>query len=181
MIGEAYGSAWPRNRTSCLATSHPSRSATSKASPPACRSPRRARPWRRQRRQGGRSRPGRMPRISRRRTASPPPASKLADQEKFKREEHPFDAYRRLKEQAANNEPPKPADNFRWRYYGLFYVRAGAGLLHVPAADPERHPQALAVRRPGRSRRALRRRLFARHHARQSADPRDRSRRTRWR
>jgi len=47
---------------------------------------------------------------------------KLADQEKFKREQHPFDAYDRLKEQADKNEPPKPADNFRWRYYGLFYV-----------------------------------------------------------
>ena len=47
---------------------------------------------------------------------------KLADQEKFKREEHPFDAYPRLKEQASNNAPPSPADNFRWRYYGLFYV-----------------------------------------------------------
>jgi len=47
---------------------------------------------------------------------------KLADQEKFKREQHPFDAYDRLKEQAEKNEPPKPADNFRWRYYGLFYV-----------------------------------------------------------
>src|SRR5712672_2470350 len=47
---------------------------------------------------------------------------KLNDQEKFKREEHPFDAYGRLKEQAASNAPPKPADNFRWRYYGLFYV-----------------------------------------------------------
>jgi ferredoxin-nitrite reductase len=47
---------------------------------------------------------------------------KLNDQEKFKREQHPFDAYERLKEQAARNEPPKPADNFRWRYYGLFYV-----------------------------------------------------------
>src|SRR4249919_247959 len=47
---------------------------------------------------------------------------KLNDQEKFKREQHPFDAYSRLKEQAANNTPPKPADNFRWRYYGLFYV-----------------------------------------------------------
>src|SRR5438270_5386780 len=47
---------------------------------------------------------------------------KLADQEKFKREQHPFDAYDRLKQQAENNEPPKPADNFRWRYYGLFYV-----------------------------------------------------------
>jgi ferredoxin-nitrite reductase len=47
---------------------------------------------------------------------------KLADQEKFKREQHPFDAYARLKEQAEKNEAPKPADNFRWRYYGLFYV-----------------------------------------------------------
>ena len=47
---------------------------------------------------------------------------KLSDQEKFKREQHPFDAYRRLQEQATNNDPPKPADNFRWRYYGLFYV-----------------------------------------------------------
>src|ERR1700754_505548 len=47
---------------------------------------------------------------------------KLADQEKFKREQHPFDAYDRLKEQAESNTPPKPADNFRWRYYGLFYV-----------------------------------------------------------
>jgi ferredoxin-nitrite reductase len=47
---------------------------------------------------------------------------KLADQEKFKREEHPFDAYSRLKQQALTNAPPSPADNFRWRFYGLFYV-----------------------------------------------------------
>jgi ferredoxin-nitrite reductase len=47
---------------------------------------------------------------------------KLTDQEKFKREEHPFDAYPRLKQQAITNAPPSPADNFRWRYYGLFYV-----------------------------------------------------------
>jgi ferredoxin-nitrite reductase len=47
---------------------------------------------------------------------------KLCDQEKFKREEHPFDAYTRLRKQAEDNEPPKPADNFRWRYYGIFYV-----------------------------------------------------------
>jgi ferredoxin-nitrite reductase len=47
---------------------------------------------------------------------------KLAEQEKFKREQHPFDAYPRLKEQAEKNEPPKPADNFRWRYHGLFYA-----------------------------------------------------------
>jgi ferredoxin-nitrite reductase len=47
---------------------------------------------------------------------------KLADQEKFKREEHPFDAYPRLKQQALDNAAPSPADNFRWRYFGLFYV-----------------------------------------------------------
>ncbi len=46
----------------------------------------------------------------------------LADQEKFKRELHPFDGYERLKQQARTNDAPKPADNFRWRYYGLFYV-----------------------------------------------------------
>jgi ferredoxin-nitrite reductase len=47
---------------------------------------------------------------------------KLSDPEKFKREQHPFDAYGRLKVQAAANEYPKPPDTFRWRYYGLFYV-----------------------------------------------------------
>jgi len=47
---------------------------------------------------------------------------KLADQEKFKREQHPFDCYDRLKEQAAHDAPPSAADNFRWRYYGLFYL-----------------------------------------------------------
>ena len=49
-------------------------------------------------------------------------SGKLPDQEKWKREEHPFDGYSRLKDQAARNEFPKPADNFRWRYFGLFYV-----------------------------------------------------------
>ena len=47
---------------------------------------------------------------------------KLSDPEKFKREQHPFDTYERLKEQAAKNEYPKPPDNFRWRFFGLFYV-----------------------------------------------------------
>jgi ferredoxin-nitrite reductase len=47
---------------------------------------------------------------------------KLAEQEKIKRELHPFDAYGRLKQQAKDDVYPKPADNFRWRYYGLFYV-----------------------------------------------------------
>ena len=47
---------------------------------------------------------------------------KLVDQEKWKRDEHPFDAYPRLRDQAEKNEHPKPADNFRWRYFGLFYL-----------------------------------------------------------
>ena len=47
---------------------------------------------------------------------------KLADPEKWKREEHPFDAYPRLRQQATLNAPPSPADNFRWRYHGIFYV-----------------------------------------------------------
>jgi ferredoxin-nitrite reductase len=47
---------------------------------------------------------------------------KLSDPEKFKRDEHPFETYERLKAHAAKNEYPKPADNFRWRYFGLFYV-----------------------------------------------------------
>ncbi|MBV9628504.1 MAG: NirA family protein [Xanthobacteraceae bacterium] len=46
---------------------------------------------------------------------------KLSDQEKFKRTLHPFDGYEKLKAQALTNEPPKPDDNFRWRYFGLFY------------------------------------------------------------
>jgi len=46
---------------------------------------------------------------------------KLSDQEKFKRELHPFDGYEKLKGQAAGNTPPKPDDNFRWRFFGLFY------------------------------------------------------------
>ena len=68
---------------------------------------------------------------------------------------------------------PSPADNFRWRYYGLFYVGADAGFLHVPAADSERHPEALAVLRPRRSRRAVVRAVLPRHHPRQSAGARD--------
>jgi len=47
---------------------------------------------------------------------------KLSDPEKFKREQHPFDTYERLKAHAAKNEYPKPPDNFRWRFFGLFYV-----------------------------------------------------------
>ncbi len=47
---------------------------------------------------------------------------KLVDQEKWKAAEHPFDAYARFKQQAGSGLYPKPDDNFRWRYHGLFYV-----------------------------------------------------------
>jgi ferredoxin-nitrite reductase len=46
----------------------------------------------------------------------------LTDQEGFKRAEHPFDAYARMKAQAEGGEYPKPQDNYRWRFHGLFYV-----------------------------------------------------------
>jgi ferredoxin-nitrite reductase len=46
---------------------------------------------------------------------------KLSDPEKFKRELNPLDGYEKLKEQAAKNEAPKADDNFRWRWFGLFY------------------------------------------------------------
>src|SRR5580700_7125144 len=46
---------------------------------------------------------------------------KLSDPEKFKRELHQFDGYEKLKDQAAKNEAPKADDNFRWRFFGLFY------------------------------------------------------------
>ena len=98
---------------------------------------------------------------------------KLVDQEKFKREEHPFDAYPRLKQQALTNAPPSPADNFRWRYYGLFYVAPGAGFLHVPPADSQRHSQALAVRGTCRSRRAAVRPFLPCHDPRQSSGARN--------
>ncbi|WP_439494737.1 NirA family protein [Bosea sp. (in: a-proteobacteria)] len=47
---------------------------------------------------------------------------KLVDQEKWKAAEHPFDAYARFKQQAGAGLYPKPDDNFRWRYHGLFHV-----------------------------------------------------------
>ncbi len=47
---------------------------------------------------------------------------KLSDPEKFKRELNPLDGYEKLKEQAVKNEAPKLDDNFRWRFFGIFYL-----------------------------------------------------------
>jgi ferredoxin-nitrite reductase len=61
---------------------------------------------------------------------------KLSDPEKFKRELHPFDGYEKLKAQAVSNEAPKVDDNFRWRFFGLFYCaptqRAYMCRLRIP-------------------------------------------------
>ncbi len=47
---------------------------------------------------------------------------KLANEEKAKRDDHPFEAYPRLKSEAEAGQFPKGVDNFRWRFHGLFYV-----------------------------------------------------------
>jgi ferredoxin-nitrite reductase len=47
---------------------------------------------------------------------------KLCEQEKWKRAENPFDGHNRLIADAAAGKQPKPEDNFRWRYHGLFWV-----------------------------------------------------------
>src|SRR5262245_48116453 len=47
---------------------------------------------------------------------------KLVDQEKWKAAEHPVDSYGRLRWEALGGAKPKPEDNFRWRYHGLFHV-----------------------------------------------------------
>jgi len=47
---------------------------------------------------------------------------KLVDQEKWKAVDNPVDAYPRLRAAALGGAKPKPDDNFRWRYHGLFYV-----------------------------------------------------------
>ena len=47
---------------------------------------------------------------------------KLSTEEKAKRDDHPFEAYPRLKTEAEAGNFPKGADNFRWRFHGLFYV-----------------------------------------------------------
>jgi ferredoxin-nitrite reductase len=47
---------------------------------------------------------------------------KLVNEEKAKRDEHPFDAYARLKSESQAGQYPKGVDNFRWRFHGLYYV-----------------------------------------------------------
>lgn len=47
---------------------------------------------------------------------------KLVNEEKAKREAHPFDIYARMKNAAKDGAFPKGVDVFRWKFHGLFYV-----------------------------------------------------------
>jgi ferredoxin-nitrite reductase len=47
---------------------------------------------------------------------------KLSNEEKAKRDEHPFDAYARFKAESERGQYAKGVDNFRWRFHGLYYV-----------------------------------------------------------
>ena len=146
-----------------------------RAPPPSAASPRRRRPARRAAAEptgpDAAAAQGAGPR-------RPRPGKKLVDQEKWKRAEHPFDAYQRLHERGARQGQPKPEDNFRWRYHGLFYVAPAQDATCAGCASRTASCTHWQFARRRRPRRAARRRLRRRHHARQPADPRDRARRT---
>ena len=77
--------------------------------------------WRRQARGAARRRVP-TPSICSRRTATSRAAASSTSRRSSSASSIRSTPIRGCKEQAANNESPKPADNFRWRYYGLFYV-----------------------------------------------------------
>ena len=85
--------------------------------------------------------------ICRRRTGPSRAGGKLTEQEKFKREQHPFDAYDAPEGAGGQQRIPEARRQFPLALLRPVLRRAGAELLHVPAAHAERHPQALAVRR----------------------------------
>ena len=76
---------------------------------------------------------------------------KLSPEEKAKRDEHPFDAYARLKAESAKGQFPKGVDNFRWRFHGLFYVAPAQNSYMCRLRIPNGILSALAVRRRRRS------------------------------
>ena len=97
---------------------------------------------------------------------------KLSPEEKAKRDEHPFDAYARLKAESAKGQFPKGVDNFRWRFHGLFYVAPTQNSYMCRLRIPNgilSHWQFAGVADLAEK---LWRRLRACHHARQPADPR---------
>ena len=80
---------------------------------------------------------------------------KLADQEKFKREQHPFDAYDAAEGAGREERSAEAGGQFPLALLRPVLCRAGADLVYVPAADSERHPLALAIRGRRRSRRQI--------------------------
>ena len=82
---------------------------------------------------------------------------------------------RDFEEQAQSNANPKPDDNFRWRYHGLFYVAPAQDSYMCRLRIPNGILHAWQFARRRRHRRAIRRRLRPRDDARQPADPRDRA------
>ena len=161
------------------AISSPNRNAIWKASSPACRSPRRRRAW-----------PARRRLVRRPREAEPvgPDAAALKAQNRVARGRRQTLRPGEVQARAASlrqpmsgsrtdgvrNEYPKPPDNFRWRFFGLFYVAPNQNSYMCRLRIPNGILNAGAIRRRRRSRRAIRRRLRACDHPRQSADPRDR-------
>ena len=69
-----------------------------------------------------------MLRPSKRRTACSLPAKGFPIRKSSSARSNPSTAYERLKEFGARNEYPRPPDNFRWRFFGLFYVAPRANL-----------------------------------------------------
>ena len=63
---------------------------------------------------------------------------------------HPLDRWDEVAGRAEAGQFPKGIDVFLTKYPRPVLCRAGAGLLHVPAAHPRRHPERLAVPRPRR-------------------------------
>jgi ferredoxin-nitrite reductase len=84
---------------------------------------------------------------------------KLVDQEKFKREEHPFDAYPRLRQQAPTMRR-RACGQFRWRFGLLRGAGAGSWLLRDPNGIMVAGMADLAERM---------RAVLPRHHAREFA------------
>ena len=80
---------------------------------------------------------------------------KLSSEEKAKRDEHPFDAYARLKRESAEGQLSQGRRQFPLALPRALLRRARAELLHVPAAHSQWHPHALAAGRRRRHCRAL--------------------------
>ena len=112
--------------------------------------------------------------IGGRRTRVLTAGGKLSEQEKFKRELQPARRLRPPEGAGGGQRVSQAARQFPLALLRPVLRRAEPELLHVPAADAERHPHALAIRRRRRPGGALRRRLRPCHHPRQSAGARGR-------